>query len=209
MPRLDDYGRLAPWYDLTAARVLASVHRRIAERCAVRGFSAVLDVGCGTGGLLAVLREKGIRAAGLDASPAMLARAVRNVRRRQTPCLVRGGIPLPFATHSFDAAVLSLVLHETDEEPEDLLRECLRVAPVGVVLEWRMPERNLEYPLQPLVHAIERLAGKRHYARFRHFARGGYLHGAAMRAGARIVWEEALAGGTMVLAEVVFPSSGL
>lgn len=138
----------------------------------------------------------------ITVSWAILRYAAAHARRHPSLHLVRGGMPLPFASRSFDAAILSLVLHESDEEPEILLREALRVAPVCFVLEWRMPERNLDLPGHALTHAIERLAGKRHYARYRAFVRGGGLHGAAFRAKARVVHEEALMGGTMVLAEL-------
>lgn len=201
-PDSDRYADLARWYDLTASRALRSVRERMAALCAECGFSRVLDVGCGTGRLAAMLRAKGIHVTGLDASPAMLARAAHDKTFPADVPLVLGDMPLPFAPQSFDAAILSLVLHESETEPEVLLAEVLRVAPVCVVLEWRMPERNLDYMAQPFVHAIERLAGKGHYARFRQFALSGYLHGAAMRSGARVISEEALKGVCLVLAKV-------
>lgn len=198
----DKYAGIARWYDLTASRALCSVHERMAALCVERGFGRVLDAGCGTGRLAALLHAKGIRVTGLDASPAMLARAARDAAFPAGVPLILGGMPFPFASRSFDAAILSLVLHESEEEPEALLADALRVAPVCIVLEWRMPERNLDYLMQPLVHAIERIAGKGHYARFRHFAVGGYLHGAALRGGARVISEEALKCASLVLAEV-------
>ena len=201
-PEADRYANLARWYDLTASRALYSAHARIVALCAERGFARILDAGCGTGRLAAMLRAKGIRVTGMDSSPAMLARAACDATFPADIPLVLGSLPFPFAPQSFDAVVLSLVLHESAEEPEALLAEALRAAPVCVVLEWRMPERNLDYLAQPLVHAIERIAGKRHYTRFRQFACGGYLHGAAMRVGARVVSEEALKAATLVLAEV-------
>ena len=65
-----------------------------------------------------------------------------------------------------------------------------------------MPERNLDFPACLLIHAIERFMGKRHYTRFRAFAAGGYLRGAAMRSGLLVTAEEPLLGGTLALAEV-------
>lgn len=212
MARPDRYASLARWYDLAASRALRSAHERITALCAERGFRRVLDCGCGTGRLCRMLHARGLDVTGLDSSPAMLARAGRvNCANRASRVgeafpaaipLVLGGMPLPFAALSFDAVIFSLVLHESEEEAEAMLAEALRVAPVCVVLEWRMPERNLDYGMQPLVHAIERLAGREHYARFRHFAAGGYLHGTAMRAGARVVTEEPLKCATLVLAEI-------
>ena len=196
----DAYAAIARWYDPATAAILSGARARMVDTCLRRHCSRVLDIGCGTGRLLADLHKNGMRAVGVDSSPAMLAVAARSLPAHSA--LVLGGPSLPFASRSFDAAILSLVLHETDGEPEGLLAEALRVAPVCFALEWRMPERNLDLPMQAVVHAIERLAGKRHYARFRSFASRGYLHGTAMRAGARVLYEERLMGGTMVLAEV-------
>ena len=94
----------------------------------------------------------------------------------------------------------SLVLHETDDEPEKLLHEALRVAPVCVVLEWCMPERKLDLPKQIITHAIERLAGKHHYARFSAYANGGWLKGLAAKTGVFFVSEESACGGLLTLA---------
>ena len=202
MPGPDAYQTLARWYDLTASRVLLPAYARILERCAEHGFSRVLDFGCGMGRLAYLLRERGLEVVGLDVSPAMLGKALERRPGAEGILFAQGGIPLPFAPSSFDAVIFSFVLHESDADPATLLAEALRVAPVCLVLEWRMPERNLDLPAQILVHAIERAVGARHYTRFRAFAAGGYLHGTAMRAGLHVAAEERLAGGTLVLAEV-------
>ena len=203
MARHDHYQSLARWYDLTVTRPLVPAYARILDLCAARGCSRVLDFGCGTGRLACLLRERGLHVVGLDSSQAMLDRIPGTIRRTKGILFAQGGVPLPFVSSSFDATIISLVLHESDLEPEVLLAEALRVAPRCLVLEWRMPERNLDLPAHILVHAIERAAGIRHYRRFRAFAAGGYLRGAVYRAGVRVVAEERLLAGTLVLAEVM------
>lgn len=201
MPReTDRYATIAAWYDTLTASVLAEPRNMVMELCRERGYRHVLDIGCGTGILARTLHGAGIQVACLDASPAMLARAA--ARLPSAVSRVQGGLPAPFADKSFDAAILALVMHESADEPAAFLAEALRVAHEAVVLEWRMPERNIDLVAQPLVHAIERLAGREHYARFRHFARQGYVHGAARAAGARVTHEQTLKAGTLVLAVV-------
>ena len=194
----DPYDNIAPWYDPVTAWALAGTRIRMVELCRENGWRNVLDIGCGTGMQVGLLKNAGIRCCGFDASSAMLAVA----RERLPPGfpLVLGALPLPFADRFFDAAILSLLLHETDSEPEELLREALRVAPACVVLEWRKPERILELPGLIMMRFIERLAGDRHYARFRAYSKNGWLPGIAARAGASVVSEAPVCGGLLSLA---------
>ncbi len=194
----DPYARIAPYYDPVTAWALADARRRITERCLREGARQVLDIGCGTGLQTIGLHKAGLRVVGLDASPAMLAAA----RRRLPPevPLIQGALPLPFADAAFEATILSLVLHETESAPEILLREALRVAPLCLVLEWRMPKGFHNLPGRLVTRVIERLAGKGHYARFRAFLAGGGLRGIASRAGVGVRDEETAVAGLITLA---------
>jgi len=197
-PLQDEYADTAPYYDALTARFLAASRQRIAAFCQEKDWERILDIGCGTGKQLHVFQTAGIRAFGVDASPAMLAMA----RRRLGPSapLTRAWFPLPFPDASFDAAILSLVAHETGAGSETILREALRLAPRVVILEWRMPNRYYDYLLQPIVHGIERKAGKEHYRRFRAFVGQGWVRGLVHRASARLIHEESRLFGMMSLA---------
>ncbi|CAK7063364.1 MAG: 2-methoxy-6-polyprenyl-1,4-benzoquinol methylase, mitochondrial [Desulfovibrio sp.] len=196
----DPYAFSARWYDAATSMLLRPVRERLTARIAASGRGRVIDIGCGTGAFVAMLLEKGLDAVGVDASCAMLAEA----RKRLPPerAVHVAEFPLPFADGSFDAAVLCLVMHESSSGPEALLQEALRIAPCCCVVEWRMPERNLDLLAQPLVHCIERVAGKEHYARFRQFAARGYLHGVARRIGVDVSDEEGVKAGTLLIADV-------
>ena len=201
----DDYARVAPCYDLLTRRLLASSRGRVAALCREKGFTRVLDLGCGTGAQCAVLRHKGVHVVGLDASPAMLRVARSSLHRADSvasPALVHSSLPLPFADRSFDAVILSLVLHESASGAVALMQEALRVAPHALVLEWRMPERNLDLPSLAVMHLIERIAGREHYRHFRQFTARGWLRGLLLDAGAETLYEEPCASRflTLVLA---------
>ncbi|MGH7543928.1 MAG: class I SAM-dependent methyltransferase [Gemmatimonadota bacterium] len=106
------YDRLAGTYDRRwAAYVDASV-RETLRRVDVRDGEAVLDVGCGTGELLAAVAERapGTSLAGVDLSPGMLAVARRKLGGRAT--LVAGDAGrLPFPDRCFDQVLSSSALH--------------------------------------------------------------------------------------------------
>ena len=112
------------------------VGRRRLVTTALAGTGArgrVLDLGCGTGGVLAHLGEFG-DALGLDPAP----EAARYCKRRGVPMVVGSGMELPFADGSFDAV---LALDVIEHVPDDvaLLREARRVLRPGGVLLVTVP----------------------------------------------------------------------
>ena len=104
--------------------------------------AAILDAGCGTGGLLLALR-RGFPKAALEGveqhAPAVA------IARQRTGLPVREGSlhALPFPDASFDAVTVSDVLYHRDADPEKALPEIRRVLKPGgvfvsseVAFEW-------------------------------------------------------------------------
>lgn len=194
---MDAYAGIAPYYDAVTAAFLHGPRERMAGICAALGARRVLDLGCGTGRFADLAAASADVVVGMDASPAMLAARARD--SRAFFCVGDGRFP-PFAPGSFDLVTCCMLLHESGERDEALLAASFALAPKVLVLEWRMPERNLDYLLTFWTHGIERLAGREHYRSFRRFMRLGGLNGLARRAGARFLSETPLAGNSLVLA---------
>lgn len=98
-----------------------------------------LDVGCGTGRLLAFLHEAwpGMKWTGLDLSPPYLAEARRTIGRTARVKLVEGAAEkLPFEESSLDVVVSSFLLHElpADVRRAALLEMARVVKPDGLVV---------------------------------------------------------------------------
>jgi SAM-dependent methyltransferase len=97
----------------------------------------VVDLGTGTGKMLALLAPRAGRATGLDSSHAMLSVARANLERAGLPRvdLRQGDLHAPpFGRAGFDLVVLHQVLHYLDD-PARALREAARlVAPGGRLL---------------------------------------------------------------------------
>lgn len=100
-------------------------------RMDVRG--RILDLGCGTGGVLTHLQPFG-EAIGLDPAP----EAAGYCRQRDLPMVIGSGMEVPFADGSFDAV---LALDVIEHVPDDvaLLREARRVLRPGGVLVVTVP----------------------------------------------------------------------
>ena len=107
----------------------AAVEAAILDLLDDRRLGDVLDLGTGTGRMLALLAPRADRLVGIDQSREMLAVARANLDRSGAPdWQVRHGdlYRLPFADTSFDTAIMHLVLHYL-QEPEAALAEAYRV----------------------------------------------------------------------------------
>jgi ubiquinone/menaquinone biosynthesis C-methylase UbiE len=116
---------------LTLGR-LEEVRQDITTR--VNADDRVLDVGCGTGALTAMLAHKGARVTGIDIAPPMLSQAAKRVREEGLVDRVElkemGAVDLDtaFPSEAFDIVVSTLVFSElSDDEIEYTLAECWRI----------------------------------------------------------------------------------
>ncbi|PIE24930.1 MAG: hypothetical protein CSA62_01700 [Planctomycetota bacterium] len=100
-------------------KLLADWTQRIAESEPGR----VLDVGCGRGRVLELLRERKIEALGLEAGEARL----RELAERGLDFREGSALELPFEDKSFDTVALRHVLHHLSDH-ELALKEAARVA---------------------------------------------------------------------------------
>lgn len=126
------YHELAPAYDLISRGVSAGAWPQW-RRLALAHVSAgpLLEIGFGTGELLAELAAQGFDVTGLELSPAMHAVAARHLMQRgaAAPRIQARAEAMPFAGGSFDM-VLSTFPAPYILEPATL-RECYRVLRPG------------------------------------------------------------------------------
>ena len=165
---------LTPLYDRLCSLVGLGRRLRRFELSLIEGPApqSVLDVGCGTGELLAVIatRFPSAEVTGLDADPDALAIAARKLEgRRLTARLVPGRAEsLPFRDASFDLVLSSLMLHHLPAASKlAALREWRRVlTPTGALLlvdfgrarSWLA--RAATRPLRPFEHVADNLRGR-------------------------------------------------
>src|SRR5262245_32652268 len=117
------HGLVIHWaarYDLLAWLLTHGRERELRERIVriaeLTNGHAVLDIGCGTGTLaITAARHVGTTGSvvGLDASPAMIARANRKAAKAGVRATFQVGVAesLPFSDHQFDVVLGTLMLH--------------------------------------------------------------------------------------------------
>lgn len=125
----------------------------------------ILDVGCGTGLLLAELQRRGFRnLIGVDLSPRMIEKARQNFNG---PLQIADIYQLPFENESFDAVIVSSVLHHLPDVPR-ALKEIDRILQCYGLLFVREPHQNRYFAVNVqtagvgvlwLMHSLHRAEG--------------------------------------------------
>lgn len=138
-PVAAEYRSLAGRYDARWARYIEASVRTTLERAAVDEGERVLDVGCGTGVLLAELTEQtpGAQLAGVDLVGEMLAVAQERLPD-EVELMTAPAEALPFEDSAFDVVISSSVLHYI-RQPQRALDEVARVLTPGgrlVLTDW-------------------------------------------------------------------------
>lgn len=137
------------WDQLRALHYPESdIEAAILDQVGDRTFDRVIDLGTGTGRMLALLAPRAQDAEGLDLSHHMLTVARANLNRADVRnARVRQGdvTDTPFETSSADLVIVHQVLHYL-EQPEDLLAEAARILkPGGQLLVVDFAPHDLEF----------------------------------------------------------------
>ncbi len=137
----------------------------------------VLDVCCGTGDQLFYFAKLGIEGVGIDINPKMIKIAEKRKDKlgvKNISFLVGDAARLPFGENSFDFALISLALHEIEENLRDkIISEMKRVVKKDgflLFIDFKSPLPKGPHSL--FIKTIEYLAGKE---RFRSYLESGGL----------------------------------
>jgi ubiquinone/menaquinone biosynthesis C-methylase UbiE len=128
---------LLPFYDPVVKLFGGDrVRRRLLDEARIRAGHDVLDIGCGTGTLVALAKRlyPDARVVGLDPDPKALVRAQRKAANQGLSIRLDQGYSdrLPYDDASFDRVLSSMMFHHlTAEEKQPTLREVRRVLRPG------------------------------------------------------------------------------
>src|SRR5215472_13951510 len=113
-PGANDYDSFAEAFSAETETSLANAYYERPATLALAGDVTgrrILDAGCGSGSLLAGLRDRGATVTGIDSSAMMLKLARRRLGADSPVHLADLRDPLPFSDSAFDDVIASLVLH--------------------------------------------------------------------------------------------------
>ena len=145
--------------------------RALLEQAEMRPGQRVLDVGCGTGSLVVLIKRlrSDVDVVGLDPDPKALARARQKAEREGASIRLDRGFSdeLPYPAASFDLVFSSLMFHHLPtEEKGATLREIRRVLKPGGflhLLDFAGRESGTQGLLIRLLHSHARLADNDEY----------------------------------------------
>jgi ubiquinone/menaquinone biosynthesis C-methylase UbiE len=155
-----------PLYDPIVTLIGGDPTRRILiEQAAIQPHHRVLEIGCGTGSLVVLLKQShpGAHVVGLDPDSRALARARRKARRAGVFIQFDRGFSndLPYRDASFDRVLSSLMFHHVEgNDKEQTLREVRRVLKPGGrlhLLDFGGPEHRTDPTFARLLHSSARL----------------------------------------------------
>ena len=132
---------LLPLYDpFTRLIGVESAHRKLAEQAELESAERVLEIGCGTGNLVLLVKRMRpqLEVVGLDPDPKALTRAARKAQRAGLTLQLDRGFAdaLPYPDGSFDRVLSSLMFHHLEADLRIAsLREVLRVLRPGGSLQ--------------------------------------------------------------------------
>ena len=116
---------IAPVYGLFFThqkRHFRSVLLAVQDKIDMASCKTVIDIGCGTGALCAVLQENGFTVTGVDPAGEMLKIASRKPENQGVSFLQSSALErLPFADRHFDIAIASFVAHGLHTAERELL----------------------------------------------------------------------------------------
>ncbi len=157
-----------PLYDPVTRLIGAdSARRELIEQASLRRSSRVLDIGCGTGSLVVLIKRlhPELEVVGLDPDPKALARTRRKLERVGLSAQLDEGFSdeLPYPDASFDRVLSSFMMHhlERDEKARTLteVRRILRPEGSLHVLDFGGAEPRRDGFLARILHRAESLQG--------------------------------------------------
>lgn len=118
---------------------------KVKKEMDISSFETIIDIGCGTGALCSVLKDKGLDVTGIDPAIKMLNISKRIQDNKGIEFIQANALEgLPFKNKSFDVAIASYVAHGlVQEERKRMYAEMSRITRNYVIIHDYNKERSL------------------------------------------------------------------
>ncbi|BDU49718.1 class I SAM-dependent methyltransferase [Haliovirga abyssi] len=168
---------IADIYDTSLYIPLKGIRKKIIDIIDELGVEEIIDICCGTGNQLKLLRKAGFTySVGIDLSDDML--AVANNEKNNLNCKKEDATNLSFKDNKFEVGIISFALHEKPLEiQEAVLKEAKRVIKkdMYLIIVDYMFDDKVNFLGRFGIDIMERIAGEEHYKNFKNYIKNGGL----------------------------------
>ena len=166
----------AKYYDKVLYLFVRRIRYKILKIAQKYKYETILDVCCGTGNQLKLLKKHGFNGIGVDLSEAML--EVAELGRFKANCLEQDAENIDFNNESFDMTMTAFALHEKSKSSaHKILNEMLRLTKVGghiIIVDFEISDKTF-FLSRKGINFIESNAGEEHYKHFLEYNQFGGL----------------------------------
>jgi len=171
---MDEYKSTAKFYDALLFVFVRTIRNKVIDIIRQHRYNSILDVCCGTGDQLKLLKKQNIDGEGIDISNDMLKVAKSGYIKAN--CRYQDAADTDYRDEYFDLVMTAFALHEKNHTTaRSIVEEMVRISSKDIlIVDYELNEKT-SIVSKWLIYAIERLAGGEHYSNFRSYILTGGL----------------------------------
>ena len=173
---MKEYEYSAKFYDPILFPFIRPIRNKVIALVKQYHYGSILDVCCGTGDQLKLLKLHGFDGEGIDLSDAML--SVAGKGEHKANCIHQDATQMHYEDAKFDLAMTAFSLHEKSHaSARKIVEEMVRVTSEGgdiLIVDYELSEKTSTLS-KMLIYFIEWLAGGEHYRNFKAYLKKGGL----------------------------------
>ena len=173
---MKEYEYSAKFYDPILFPFIRPIRNKVIVLVKQYQYKLILDVCCGTGDQLKLLKQHGFDGEGIDLSDAML--SVAGKGEHKADCIHQDATQMRYKNAKFDLVMTAFSLHEKSHtSARKIVEEMVRVTSEGgdiLIVDYELSEKTSALS-KILIYFIEWLAGGEHYRNFKSYIKKGGL----------------------------------
>lgn len=167
---MEDEYKSAKYYDKFLHLFVRRIRKRILQIIKKNQYKKILDVCCGTGNQLKMLKKHGIDGTGIDLSKAML--EIAESGKIKATCFEQDAENINFSNESFDMTMTTFALHEkSHSSAKTILNEMIRITQMDghlIIVDFSIDKKTF-FLARKGISFIESLAGDDHYKHYKEY----------------------------------------
>jgi len=173
---MEEYQYSAKFYDPILFPFIRPIRNKVIALVKQYDYKSILDVCCGTGDQLKLLKQHGFDGEGIDLSDAML--SVAGKGEHKADCIRQDATQMHYENEKFDLVMTAFSLHEKSHvSARKIVEEMVRVTSEGgdiLIVDYELSEKTSTLS-KILIYFIEWVAGGEHCRNFRSYIKKGGL----------------------------------